>query len=484
MGKNVIAQNPDGTIEWDDIDTLVTPGGGTGDMLSTNNLNDVANKQTSRHNLDVNPAKFPSYVTTAANIWDAMRCLYNRNPTTRRAMVAALSKLVAGVSDFHMVAPGDSTWIGYNGATYNLDDAVPRQVGKAVCKMLGIPNAFTGGIQQFVAAGSTAIQSNCSKTGSFVIADNFVWTNAAAGTFTWVCLDAGTSVEFYASNLSTNGFTYSIDGEAPVAVTTNGTSSFKTVTRTGLSNKRHTVVFTSAAGQTVLLFGGRTWNPAIKQFHVHDIAIGGSHANNSGVANGKNWSSTASSPAGLGLTGPGMVTAAGVTPNLVLPCIGNNDAAGSVAANTIVTGLGNIEAYWPTAAFFWTHPPKVSGTSDTIFDDLSGQFFSFSDTNSDMYFSWDEWVGRLTGYTADGLAGADGIHPTQAHQWALGRHIAEALVDIMSPGLSGNVYRLVESGGVYPPRPSEQLVPAGFAEYVGADQPSDWLDGDTWDDLP
>lgn len=50
--------------------------------------------------------------------------------------------------------------------------------------------------------------------------------------------------------------------------------------------------------------------------------------------------------------------------------------------------------------------------------------------------------------------------------------------------LPANVYRLIYNTGSssYAARPAIAVVPAGYAEYVGPVQPTDWLDGDTWVD--
>jgi hypothetical protein len=42
------------------------------------------------------------------------------------------------------------------------------------------------------------------------------------------------------------------------------------------------------------------------------------------------------------------------------------------------------------------------------------------------------------------------------------------------------VHRLIHDGSDYPTRPASSAVPAGYAEYVGPTEPTDWLDGDTW----
>jgi len=45
---------------------------------------------------------------------------------------------------------------------------------------------------------------------------------------------------------------------------------------------------------------------------------------------------------------------------------------------------------------------------------------------------------------------------------------------------SGNVWGLPWDGSSYPTRPLATTVPAGLAQYVGPNQPTDWLPGDVW----
>lgn len=423
----------------------------------------------------------PSYAPSPlAHAWEPRNSGYNWNQGTLNPARAALAKLIAGQSDMHALFVGDSTLIGYNGASYFSDQAIPRQFGKALAKFAGdLP--FTDGVRSPVMANGVASELYA-LTGGFAADQNYIMCTST-GTATWTSLDIGTAFEMYVANTSVTGFTWTIDGVSQTAVTTDGTTTLKKVTVTGLSNKAHTVVINGVTGGSnfVIIFGQRVYNPNIKQLHVHNLAIGGTFANNG--ANYLNWNSTSSSsPPGMGWVAPAIMTAMGITPDIVFCSLGNNDAHSSVTAANIGTGLSNLRAYspWASSPFVLIHPPKVTGTDATLFGQVGTEFFTLADSLGVAYFDWNDFEGTLTGYTANGMAGADGIHPTQADQLKIGRHLAYMLGDQPSAQLAGAT-RLIEVSGSYPPRPN---VPAGQVTYTGADQPGDWLPGDAWDDLP
>ena len=62
---------------------------------------------------------------------------------------------------------------------------------------------------------------------------------------------------------------------------------------------------------------------------------------------------------------------------------------------------------------------------------------------------------------------------TTWYDWATAMH------DAVNSNLL-NVRRVVHNGTAYPARPSSSIVAAGYVEFVGPDEPSDALDGDTW----
>lgn len=358
--------------------------------------------------------------------FDPRTSSYNLKQDNMHGIRADIKKVQAGSIDVHVLFMGDSTLIGYDGSTYKYDQSIPRSMVRALSHLLGdVP--WTGGIQMATAA-STAVVDNVTLSGGMteavqILTNNPTGSSASIGNFIAKSLDPCTSVEFYFSNISTNNFTYQIDGGSAVTVATTGASTMGKVTVSGLTKGIHTLQINGTAAISVYIYGWRFWDPNVKSIHLHNLGIGGAKANTSGT-NGLNWSSTQSTaPQGLGWSGPQMLTQAGITPDVVCICAGNNDLfAGTTPANTI-TGLTNMRNYYSTTPCFFIHPPMVTGTNQTNFDDFSGRIITMCDTLDTMYFDWDDWDGRLTGYNADGLAGADGIHPIFAEQAAVGRHV-------------------------------------------------------------
>lgn len=59
------------------------------------------------------------------------------------------------------------------------------------------------------------------------------------------------------------------------------------------------------------------------------------------------------------------------------------------------------------------------------------------------------------------------------YDWATG-------MDVTVRTLTLSVRRLLHDGSAYPTRPDTTSLPAGYAEYVGPTEPTDWVTGDTW----
>jgi len=426
----------------------------------------------------------PSYAPAGLlNNWDARLSAYNWKSSNMHKVRAALKKVVQGVSSMHVAFLGDSGLVGYDGTSYAYDTSIPHQFGRVLANQLGIGGKFTSGVQQSVAAGGSSSGDRWALTGSFTVGNNFIFSSGTAvGTATWTSVDIGTSVEFYYGNLSTSGFTYQIDGGTATGVTTTGASTFGKVTVSGLTNTTHTIKINATASQAVYIFGTRIWNPSVSQIHVHNLAIGGARANSGG--NGQNWSSTASTgTVGLGYTSTTMLTTAGITtPDLVVIFIGSNDIFQSVTPSSVITGMTTMRNYYPNSPTVFVRSLPVTGTNATTFATFCGLNYSLADTLDCPLFDWNDWDSGITNYSGDALVGADTVHPIVAEQVGVASHLAGLVTGPMTnPGGSSGVYRLVESGSAYPARPN---VPAGQVHYIGADQPTDWLDGDTWDDLP
>lgn len=431
------------------------------------------------------PALMPG---TALHRWDPKLYAYNVGTNMRTAR-SAMKKLRAGTRDMNILFLTDSTGTSYDGTGYNWDKGVVRTCGKVLARLMDVN--FMGGFQSVSFAQSGTLNQttdNLQISGTWNFYYNMAFCNGT-GFWKWTSRDNCTEIEFLYDKRSTNNFTYQVDGGATVAVPTDGSVGIGKVSITGLTDTTHTLQINGGTSQVNYIYYVRGKRSGEKALHVHGLVHGGSKANTAGT-NGLNWSDTTSvSPVGLGWSAPTAWTAGGVgVPDLIVAMMCNNDTSQGTAAATALTGLWTALSYspWAGAPAIVVHPPKVSTTTDVLEDALAAGFFGFADLHNVGYVSWDEYSGRRAGYSADGLAGADGEHPIVAEQIAVGQLLANVIASTMgfAPTPRYGAGAIIESGGVYGLRPNIALAPAGAVPWQGADQPAGWIDGDAWDDLP
>ena len=437
------------------------------------------------------PADLPTYAPTGlVNSWDPRTSFYNANGTTLHSIRGQLAKLINGDADWHFFFAGDSILGGYDGTSYHYETCLPRTFGKTLAEGMGL--SFSNGIQMACADTSNKVYDNVT-IGTFTADIQFIYATASGKTCSFVTLDPATAIDIYYFDglASSTTLNWTIDGVSQTGISIGSTNTVKKATVTGLSNTTHTVAFTStAANQCIMAW--RWYNPNIKQLYVHILSLGGSCANTSPTGPGvaANWSSTASSnPYGCGWIMQQIVTASTLTPDTVVYSLGGNDITQGTAVSTIMTGVQNVVGYWSSAKKIWLKVYKpLDSVNDTTFDSFSGTLYTQSDTSGFPMFDFDDFVGRRTNANSDGLLGNDAgshTHPTVALQRLLGRHLAAMITP--APLARYETVHLVESpltSGTYPARPSTAICPAGYAHYVGHDTPSDWVDGDSWDQTP
>lgn len=375
----------------------------------------------------------PSYLpNTALHNWRAETSSYNFKDSNQHAFRGAVAKLLEGSADVDIAGVFDSTGIGYNGSTYKYTNSIPYQFGKSLAAMLGVP--FGGGMQMCVSDGTHATD-RWVLTGVATVGSSYIIAQGA-GTAEWTACDVGTQVDLVYSNIQTNGLTWTIDGVAQTPLVTNGTSTMRKVTVTGLSSGYHKVKITSLAGKTMLLYEIGVRNPDVKSLYVHALAVGGSRANSG--TNDQNWSSTASTiPAGLGFTLVGGFNLLGYAPSLVICCLGNNDIYQGQTVPNILAGITAVRNYWPNAAFSLAHPPMIPGTNAVNFASFCTALFGLVDTLDASFLDWNDLVGTTIGFVADGQAGVDGVHPIWGHAMMIARTWAELIArSVVPPRLS------------------------------------------------
>lgn len=429
----------------------------------------------------------PSYAPTITKPWDASQAVLNSRPANLPLLTAKLAMCADNAGSVHVGFAGDSLLIGYDGAAYDRDRAIPRRFAHDVARMLGCPY-ITQGVT-LAKASYADFGDRWSLTGTWTASGTNSLQNTTAGTATHATPDQCTDVEVYYHNAGT-GFTYTVDGGAPVTVTPTGASTIGKFTASGLAYGFHTIVITFAASGGIVC-GQRCWTPALNQIHVHNLALGGARANGGGGQ--QNWSSTSTNaPLGLGFMAPAMLTAAGITLDAIVIEAGDNDIfSGGEDAPTTITGLSNMHGYWSAVPTVLLRPYALPGTVDATADALAAAMMTLAESIDAIFASWDEVVGRKATALADGFLGADNLHETFPHQVLIAAYLADVLVKRTQAtpstrwanvvGRPGGRYKLIESGGSYPKRPT---APAGWVDYSGPDAPGDALDGDSWDDLP
>lgn len=440
------------------------------------------------------PRDLPGYAPgSALHVWDPGNSFYYNNSDTLHGWRAAVDRFYAGISDLHLACVGDSVLGGYNGTSYFYEDSVIRTLGKQIAKSVGA--SFCNGIQM-AAADTTAspgkVYDNVTR-GTFVANTQYLGSTGSGQTCSFVTLDPATTIDiFYYDGIGSGTLGVTIDGVAQTGITIGSTNTVKKATYPGLANTVHTVAFTSTAANQLLL----AWwwrNPSVKQVYSHGLSIGGSCANTSPAGPGAaaNWSSLSSSaPFGAGFIMNAILTAAGVTPDASAVSLGGNDITQGTSPTTIDTGLANVFGYsWlgSTKTFLKIYKP-LDATSDTTFDTWSGLCFTRCDSSVVSMFDIDHFVHRRVSALADNLLGNDSgfhTHPLRELQMAIGRMAAK----LLSVGLQAApfVQMRIETTGAsasYVPRYSVAVSPAGYSPTSGKDQPPDWIDGDSWDDLP
>lgn len=115
-----------------------------------------------------------------------------------------------------------------------------------------------------------------------------IWTGAGVGSITFTAPYACTALDlvYVDSSQGVGTWTYTVDGGAPVTVTTVGSNTVKRIQLTGLANSAHTIVCASQSGNFVLQFCGVS-----------------TYAGTTGVGYGRLAYSGATTVAGIGQTG-------------------------------------------------------------------------------------------------------------------------------------------------------------------------------------
>lgn len=348
---------------------------------------------------------------------------YNSDSGSWRKTRQACGRVSSGAGSMHIVNSGDSSGIGYNGTIFVSANAFPRQCGMALAQMLGV--RFAQGVVPANVGAAVSDQWTLSGSASAAVAGVSQLVQMTAAGFVKFSPDVpGDSIQIFYSDLS-GAATYQIDGGTPVSITTTGTSTMKVITVPGLTDGLHTVQINWVSG--TFYVGGARLYPSAVALHFHNMCVGGSYANWGTTPSNasKNWSDVSSN--GLGTVFKAMITLTGVTVDLHMTSVGNNDHAQAVAPATIVTGINNLRAFWPSADFLDVHAWMVNGANTTTFDTLCGLIYQAADAGDWAHVDWNDVVGGAATALANGALGADNNHPIDATSIFFGRMLAQVI---------------------------------------------------------
>lgn len=369
---------------------------------------------------------------TLQHIYDPNMCGYNFTGPDLAAIRAKLALAEAGVRDCHGVFFGDSTLGGYNGTAYFYDTNLPRSFARQLNAMLGIP--WQQGIQ-YAVGDKTRTADNWALTGSFGTGQTLGTTsNLLFGNGVGTAIrtpptgETGKSVDIYYSDEGSNAVAWKIATVAQTALVTGATNTIRKTTVGSLSLGPQSIEVDLVAGKNAIIVATRVYDPTVKALHIHNLSLGGSRANG-GTAD-LNWSSTASvfgSPYGLGWIMPNLLTAAGITPDFLVVSLGGNDLANAETTATTLAGIATIQGYYPGVPLILIHAHKINTVTDLAQNQLGAGFYQSADALGAAMFNWDDYVGGLAAATANGLIGADSVHPLQAAQKMLGKQLANLI---------------------------------------------------------
>lgn len=241
-------------------------------------------------------------------------------------------------------------------------------------------------------------------------------TSAATATYKVT----GTTIRMHPLGRSSTsaGWTYSIDGGAPVSVAGALVFAIQTTEVTGLSNTEHTVVISwnGGVGDTLWFCGVEGINATGVQ--VHNLGRTGTTAGNWTDATAGNplWNGGSSFPG-----------------DLAIIALGINDAAASVTSDTWLSNMNIIiqrikAANNGATDIILLNQHVGTGAGGTFYGNYSTQLLGLADTYGAALVnmweignnSWDYWnsLGYWGSGTPGGGAGTSAVHPSDAgHQF-------------------------------------------------------------------
>ena len=373
----------------------------------------------------------PSYAPTDLLYpFDSARSVYNFRGSNTQRTRRALTRAKNG-EKMNILNISDSTMVGFDGTNLIEADAVPDNFARILANTIDVPLAGSGIVP--ISASAALQYTNFGFTGTVDVSTYPGIARMSAGaTVTYTSQQSGTYVNVYYTDTSTN-FSYTVDGGATQNVTPSGsgTGVSKHTGPTGLANTTHTIVITAATNYVYLL---GVELGAASGIAMHNLALGGSRAGGTSPNSVNGWVNTASAPLNANSARKGMFTASGITPDLVILCLGVNDITNSRTWEATMADLTTIVGWYPSSDWLFVNTWNLRGlTPEPEWAEYITERYHFAEDVNIPFLDWEAMYGNDDATFNAGLAGPDGWHPDPGTQREMSRNMA-ALYDASELG--------------------------------------------------
>lgn len=365
------------------------------------------------------PNLIPSYVVAPALLrkdWDGSTGLYNFNARTMRRARAGLAKAAAG-GFARVLCFGDSTFIGYDGATTEEAKSVPRKLGATLAALTGAP--LGGGMVPWTVNTTSMVSTGTVDRAAYP----GLMTMYPGSTVTYTPVLPFTSHDLTYSNQSAT-FGVQIDGGAAVnpAVTGAGTMT-KATTHTGLADTVHTIKITAGSNFAYIALSDLKRASGI---HLTNLCVGGTTADLIGSGY-TSWANTAAAPTLKTSLIDGYQTLAGYDPDLIVIPIGGNDLFQGDTNAHAIAGAKKMKDFFPNASCLMVQGWRIGSVAAATANDYLERKYQLADQYDFALQDLQFVSGTYEEATALGMVGPDTVHPSFATQGQWGRSGGTAL---------------------------------------------------------
>jgi hypothetical protein len=353
----------------------------------------------------------PSWAGTSSKPWNPISSVYNDTAATKQRSRYAMGRAAAGIGQFHVAIIGQSLECAFNGngLTQDYTKSWPRVFAQELATLLGGISMYDG----IVPATGCTDRWTLGGLANTTTAASYITFNG--GGTAQITLSAGQDIWVAVAAQNAAGIAWTIDGVAQAATPSGGGAVIATQHVAGQANTAHTLAFTGPASVNYLsAVASLQSGPGIV---LHNLALGGASAAFGGAF--QSWTDNSS---GLSLNPAriGMLTTLGITPDLVIIDLLNNDAFHSVSVATAAAALASIIAQFPNSDIILIAPTAAQ------WQPYQQAIYAQANTSNCRVFDWADLLGGLANATAQGWIGPDGIHPQYSAHVIMGRTLAAA----------------------------------------------------------